>query len=244
MTTLSEIRHLLAEPFPSSIVEVKPGATNQEGTKALALAYVDARHYQARLDDAAGPDAWDVRYRPVSDRATVCRLTIYGVVREDVGEADATDQNQATSAAMQAFKRACAAFGLGRYLYTDLPQIWVEAEKFGKNVKIKDPAGAVWKMYQQAGIKEQRTAAPMPPTKPQERPQATPAADAMRAAPNHPPNGNGAMGELRNELARLRNLAIKAEIKWKPVKSPADMSDLELRAAIDQLTQALEAVPA
>jgi hypothetical protein len=152
MTNLGNIYGLLTEPFSTSVVEVKPGATNQEGTKALALAYVDARHYQARLDDTVGADNWQVEYRPVSDRATVCRLTIFGVVREDVGEADATDANQATSAAMQAFKRACAAFGLGRYLYTDLPQLWVDAEKFGKTVKIKDPAGAVWRMYQQAGI--------------------------------------------------------------------------------------------
>ncbi len=84
------------------------------------------------------------------------------------------------------------------------------------------------------------------PQKPQERPQATPAVETMRAAPNHPTNGSGAMGELRSELARLRTLAANArpKIVFNPPKSPADMSDLELRAAIDQLTQALEAVPA
>ncbi len=83
------------------------------------------------------------------------------------------------------------------------------------------------------------------PTTPQAPPQATKAADVMRAAPNHPTNGSGAMGELRNELARLRTLAANAKPKviFNPPKSPADMSDLELRAAIDQLTQALEAVP-
>lgn len=150
--TLADIRAALSAPFFSEQVEVKPGATNQEGTKALALAYVDARHYQQRLDDVAGPDNWSVEYRPVSERATVCRLAILGVVREDVGETEANDPNQATSAAMQAFKRACAAFGLGRYLYTDLPQLWVEAEKRGKTAVIKDPRGAVMAMYQRAGI--------------------------------------------------------------------------------------------
>jgi hypothetical protein len=54
-----------------------------------------------------------------------CRLTIAGVTRSDVGECDLSDENAFTSAKAQAFKRACAAFGLGRYLY-DLPKQWVE----------------------------------------------------------------------------------------------------------------------
>jgi len=151
--TLADIRAALSAPFHPSLVELKPGATNGDKTKALALAYVDARHYQQRLDDTAGPDNWTVEFRPVSERSTVCRLTIYGVVREDVGEAEPSDPNQATSAAMQAFKRACAGFGLGRYLYTDLPQVWADAEVKGRNtVVIKDMPGVVAQMYQRAGI--------------------------------------------------------------------------------------------
>jgi len=150
--TLSSIRAALCAPFPIAQVEVKPGATSEANNRALALAYVDARHYQQRLDDTAGPENWSVEYRPVSERAVLCRLTILGVVREDVGEEAAGDPNQTTSAAIQSFKRACAAFGLGRYLYTALPQLWVEAEKFGKTWKIKDQRGAVQQMYDNAGI--------------------------------------------------------------------------------------------
>src|SRR5207253_2428931 len=40
----------LAAPFAPAIVELKPGAIAEEKKRALALAYVDARHYQARLD--------------------------------------------------------------------------------------------------------------------------------------------------------------------------------------------------
>lgn len=150
--TLGSIRAQLCAPFHPSIIELKPGATNPDKTKALALAYVDARHYQQRLDDIAGPDSWSVEFRPVSDRSTVCRLTVCGVVREDVGEAETSDPNQATSAAMQAFKRACAGFGLGRYLYTDLPQLWADCEQRGKTVVIKDIAGIVEQMYHRADI--------------------------------------------------------------------------------------------
>src|SRR5690242_5855843 len=103
---------LLAAPFPRDVVEIKPGAVAEEKKRALALAYVDARHYQARLDSVVGPAGWNVEYRPLSDRAVLCRLTVLGIVREDVGEEATNDPNQATSAAMQAFKRACAAFGL------------------------------------------------------------------------------------------------------------------------------------
>lgn len=146
----------LSAPFPEELVELKPGAVAEEKRRALALAYVDARHYQARLDAVVGPANWSVAYRPWGERAVICALTVLGVTREDVGEAEKGDPNQATSAAMQAFKRACAAFGLGRYLYTDLPQLWVEAEPRGRSWVITNSRSAVQQMYVQAGIESGR----------------------------------------------------------------------------------------
>ncbi len=151
--TLAVVYAELCAPFPPEVVELKPGAISEEKQRALALAYVDARHYQARLDSIVGPHHWQVAYRPWGDRGVICSLTILGVTREDVGEADKADPNQATSAAMQAYKRACAAFGLGRYLYTDLPQMWVDAEQRGRGWAIKNPQAAVRDMYAAAGIK-------------------------------------------------------------------------------------------
>jgi hypothetical protein len=142
----------LCAPFPPEVVELKPGAISEEKKRALALAYVDARHYQARLDAVVGPDGWQVAYRPWGERAVICCLSMLGVTREDVGEAEKGDPNQATSAAMQAFKRACTAFGLGRYLYTDLPQLWVEAAPRGRSWVISNSAAAVQQMYAEAGI--------------------------------------------------------------------------------------------
>jgi hypothetical protein len=124
----------------------------EEKKRVLALAYVDARHYQARLDTVVGPGGWMVQYKPWGDRAVICALTILGVTREDVGEAEKSDPNQATSAAMQAFKRACAAFGVGRYLYTDLPTAWVEAEQRGRAWQIINAPKVVADLYQQAGL--------------------------------------------------------------------------------------------
>src|SRR5690242_3081485 len=150
--TLASMFAALCAPFPPELVELKPGAIAEDKQRALALAYVDARHYQARLDAVIGPDHWQVSYRPWGERAVICALTVLGVTREDVGEADKGDPNQATSAAMQAFKRACAAFGLGRYLYTDLPQLWVEAEQRGRSWTIANGELVVRQMYDQAGI--------------------------------------------------------------------------------------------
>lgn len=152
LQTLDALYSALLQPFPPEVVELKPGAVSEAKRSALALAYVDARHYQARLDAVVGPDGWQVSYRPWGERAVICALTLLGVTREDVGEAEKGDPNQATSAAMQAFKRTCAAFGLGRYLYTDLPQMWVEAEQKGRSWVIINNQQVVQQMYSRAGI--------------------------------------------------------------------------------------------
>jgi hypothetical protein len=121
----AEMMEALARPFPADAIQWKPGATNKDKTRGLALAYVDLRHYIDRLNEVAGPD-WSDDYE-VQDggKVVLCRLTIAGVPRADVGEAAPNDENTATSALAQAFKRACVKFGLGAYLYR-LPRTWVE----------------------------------------------------------------------------------------------------------------------
>jgi hypothetical protein len=120
-----EMMDALARPFEAEAIQWKPGATTQDRTRGLALAYVDLRHYIDRLNEVAGPD-WSDDYE-VQDggKVVLCRLTIAGVPRADVGEAAPNDENTATSALAQAFKRACVKFGLGAYLYR-LPRMWVE----------------------------------------------------------------------------------------------------------------------
>jgi len=123
---MNEILEQLRKPFHPSHVTWKPGSVNKDQTKALALAYGDLRAYQNRLDDACGID-WSVTYTPWGDRI-VCHLTIQGITRSSTGEPDSQAEGSeiaGTSAEAQAFKRACAMFGLGRYLY-QLPTVWVE----------------------------------------------------------------------------------------------------------------------
>ena len=116
----------LAAPFHPSRITWKPGAISGKKDKALALAYADVRGYQNRLDEVCGMD-WSVSYTPWGERI-ICHLTINGVTRSSTGEADSqSERNETvgTSSEAQAFKRACAMFGLGRYLY-QLPALWVE----------------------------------------------------------------------------------------------------------------------
>jgi hypothetical protein len=119
----------LRAPFPMEAHDWKPGATTKDKKRALGLAYVDSRQYQTRLDEV-DPE-WSNSYTPlvVDGRIVVnCELTVLGITREDVGECSLRDDNAYTSAVAQAFKRACAQFGLGRYLY-DVPQVWAEYDE-------------------------------------------------------------------------------------------------------------------
>jgi hypothetical protein len=130
----AEMLQSLAEPFPAEAVQWKPQVTNKDRTRALAVPYVDVRSYVDRLNEVVGAD-WSDDYEVVGTGAVVlCRLTIGGVTRSDIGEADPEDQNTATSALAQAFKRACVKFGLGAYLYR-MPRRWEEydaqARRFG-----------------------------------------------------------------------------------------------------------------
>lgn len=116
----------LAAPFHPSRITWKPGALSGKKDKALALAYADLRAYQTRLDEVCGLD-WSVAYTPWGERI-ICHLTIGGVTRSSTGEPDSDsdrNENSGSVAEAMAFKRACAMFGLGRYLYS-LPSLWVE----------------------------------------------------------------------------------------------------------------------
>lgn len=133
MMLTNEQMAALAAPFSPDAIQWKPGATNRDKTRALALAYVDLRHYIERLNEVIGAD-WSDDYE-VQDggKVVVCRLTIGGVMRADVGEAPTSDENTATISLAQAFKRACVKFGLGAHLYR-MPSQWVPYDAQRKRI--------------------------------------------------------------------------------------------------------------
>lgn len=131
----------LSQPFHPSRIVWKPGSLTGDKKKAMAMAYADVRAYQNRLDEVCGMD-WSLAYTPWGDRI-ICHLTISGVTRSSTGEPDSASERSeiaGTSAEAQAFKRACAMFGLGRYLY-ELPSAWAEydaeSKKFTEQAKAR-----------------------------------------------------------------------------------------------------------
>ncbi|MEJ5201120.1 MAG: Rad52/Rad22 family DNA repair protein [Anaerolineales bacterium] len=128
----SQILAALQEPFPSEYIEWKPQSVSKDGKRAVAAAYVDARRYQERLDLVC--PGWSSHIELLADgQVAKVALTIEGVTREDVGEASSEEANTVTTAVAQAFKRACTAFGLGRYLYF-LPLTWCDYDAEKKRI--------------------------------------------------------------------------------------------------------------
>jgi hypothetical protein len=119
----------LADPFDPSEVRFKPAVVN--GNRALALAYVDARAIQDRLDDALGVDGWQDEYDVLPDGSVVCKLRCrFGqewVTKTDVGgPSEQPDEGDRRKAAFSdVLKRAAVKFGVGRYLYRLAAQ-WVD----------------------------------------------------------------------------------------------------------------------
>jgi hypothetical protein len=150
---LEKIRQLIAElevPFDVSEIEWRVTNTAKEGQRGQIVPYADPRAYTDRLNALFTPAGWTRKYsvhtsanferakdkKIVAKVLVTCELTIFGLGSHSaVGEEFADNENAGTAAEAQAFKRACACFGLGRYLYR-FTGTWVDLDeqKRPKNV--------------------------------------------------------------------------------------------------------------
>lgn len=126
---LSDVQNRLQNPFPAHVVGWKPGSMNKEKTRALMMAFIDARAVMDRLD-AICPNDWSFHAVEVAGAAVPTvrgTLTVLGVSRTDFGEGDPSSDagNSYKAANSDALKRCAVQFGIGRYLY-DLPKQWVD----------------------------------------------------------------------------------------------------------------------
>ena len=119
----------LAGPFEAAEVKWKPQMV--KGNRALAIAYVDVRVIQDRLDDVLGVEGWQDEYQLLPDNSVMCRLRLKlgkrWITKMDVGSpSEQPDGGDRLKAAFSdALKRAAVKFGIGRYLYR-LPSQWVD----------------------------------------------------------------------------------------------------------------------
>jgi hypothetical protein len=157
---LDEVRRKLLEPFDPGEIKWRVTATSKAHTKhgpqkrGQLVAYADQRAYTDRLNEVFGEWGWTRTYavqvaqnferRLGSEGKTtavaakvvvVSTVTIHDLgAHTGVGEEWADDENAATRAEAQAFKRACACFGLGRYLY-DLDKVWVDLDQYNRPIQ-------------------------------------------------------------------------------------------------------------
>jgi hypothetical protein len=127
MPTAEDIKLLFAE-FPRDAISWRAQSVTKDGTKAMALAYIDARDVMDRLDSVLGASEWQDRYEFHGAR-TICYLSIR-VDGEWITKADGagdSDVEAEKGAISDALKRAAVKWGIGRYLYA-LEAPWVPCE--------------------------------------------------------------------------------------------------------------------
>jgi len=132
----AKIKELIANlevPFHPSVIEWRVTNTSKGASpRGQVMPYADQRAYTDRLNTLVTPAGWTRRYtihtsanferskdqRIVAKVLVTCELTIFGLGSHSAtGEEWADNDNAATAAEAQSFKRACSCFGLGRYLY-------------------------------------------------------------------------------------------------------------------------------
>ena len=126
------------------MIEWRVTNTSKGGSpRGQVMPYADQRAYTDRLNTLVTPAGWTRRYtihtsanferskdqKIVAKVLVTCELTIFGLGSHSAtGEEWADDDNAATAAEAQSFKRACSCFGLGRYLYY-FTGTWVDLDE-------------------------------------------------------------------------------------------------------------------
>lgn len=128
----------LSAPFPAGAIHWRAQTVTKDGTKALALAYIDARDVMDRLDAVAGPANWRDSYVETPKGRTICTLEIR-IDGEWIAKSDGagdTDVEGEKGSISDALKRAAVKWGIGRYLYA-LGNVWAPCESYEANGKKK-----------------------------------------------------------------------------------------------------------
>lgn len=125
----------LADPFPKETIHWRAQTMTNDGTKAMALAYIDARNVMERLDAVCGPENWQDEYLSANNR-TICRIGIK-INGEWIWKSDGAGDTHVEAekgGISDAFKRAAVKWGVGRYLYA-LSAPWVPCSTYEKSGK-------------------------------------------------------------------------------------------------------------
>jgi hypothetical protein len=189
------ITEALSAPFDPKDVKFKPQMV--KNNRALAMAYIDARLIQDRLDDVLGVENWEDGYKILPDGSVMCRLRVKlgdrWISKTDVGSpSEQPDGGDRLKAAFSdALKRAAVKFGIGRYLYR-LSAQWVDYDAQKKQI-VQPPQLPAFALPKAKPAAE--------PAKPKEEPAAP--SPAKLAAVNLPADGQDLHRRLREYDAKL-----------------------------------------
>lgn len=193
----------LSAPFEPKEIKFKPQMV--KNNRALAMAYIDARLIQDRLDEVVGVENWEDMYKILTDGSVMCRLRVKlgdrWITKTDVGSpSEQPDVGDRLKAAFSdALKRAAVKFGIGRYLYR-LPAQWVDYDSAKKQLTQLPQLPAF------ALPKAKAVPAKSPEPKPEPAKAETPKADAPKTEATKaalPANGQELHRRLRDYDARL-----------------------------------------
>jgi hypothetical protein len=231
--TLQSLEAGLREPFALEEISFLPKAPANEGGKwtCLALPYADKRVYEDRLNELAF-GLWSTPPNPpfVAGNKLVIPVTVLlcGVQHTDYGEAFLSsvsrkgetreEENSATEAYSQGFRRACAQFRLGRYLYS-LPKVRVPYDPTRREIALppEKKRELVERLYRKAGLLPAAvTSYPMP----ENRANATAPAST---APSK--SGHASANATEEQVQRIRLLCQTLK------RTPPDPSRLNFQAA-------------
>jgi hypothetical protein len=181
-----------------------------KNNRCLAMAYIDARLIQDRLDEVLGVENWQDKYDIQPDGSVVCRLRLKlggrWITKTDVGSpSEQPDSGDRLKAAFSdALKRAAVKFGIGRYLYR-LPAQWVDYDPVKKQI-VSPPQLPAFALPKGKG---QSKAA---------KPAAEPAPE-VKVEPKPEPKKNTKTDTVRTEV----------KVEAKPANLPADGQELHRR---------------
>jgi hypothetical protein len=154
---VKELVAALEVPFDPWQIEWRVMNTTKNGQplRGQVVPYADQRTYTDRLNALFTPAGWTRKYiiqtsanferskdqKIVAKVMVTCEVTVFGLGSHSAtGEEWADDDNAATSAEAQAFKRACACLGLGRYLYY-FTGTWVDLDEHKRPKTVPQLAG-------------------------------------------------------------------------------------------------------
>jgi hypothetical protein len=245
---VKELVAALEVPFDAWQIEwrVMNTTKGQQPARGQVVPYADQRAYTDRLNALLTPAGWTRRYtihtsanfersadqKLAAKVLVTCDLTIFGLGSHSAtGEEWADDNNAGTGAEAQAFKRACACFGLGRYLYY-FTGTWVDLDDRKRPKSVPQLAGWATPEGWLEGLRP-RCAHEQ---KPSER------ATAGNGGNGH---GEGANGDVVREIEQMERVVGKRMYRGllkivARVWSPKEIQDPEIQERVLAHLQAAE----